>query len=329
MTEKTKIKKIGVFTSGGDSPGMNAAIRAVVRASYHYNIEVVGIYRGFDGLIEGDFIELGARSVSKIIDKGGTILKSARSQEFKTKEGRQKAYEKVKEAGIDALVVIGGDGSFTGASVFCEEFDIPVIGVPGTIDNDIPHTDYTIGYDTASNTVIEAVDKIRDTANSHNRLFFVEVMGRDSGFIALRTGIATGAICIMLPEEEVSIDEIVGILERGQQSKKSSSIVIVGEGDANGGAVEVAKKVTEKYKHYETKVTILGHLQRGGSPSCFDRVLASILGVGAVEGLLNGKSNTMVGLVNDKVVYNPIHKVLDGKSAINDELYRISKILSI
>ncbi|MGY6562695.1 MAG: 6-phosphofructokinase [Luteibaculaceae bacterium] len=329
MKTNTNIKKIGVFTSGGDSPGMNAAIRAVVRTGIHYGIEVAGIYRGFDGLIEGDYIELGARSVSKIIDKGGTILKSARSKEFRTKEGREKAYHKIKEAGIEALVVIGGDGSFTGASIFCEEFDIPVIGVPGTIDNDIPHTDYTIGYDTASNTVIEAVDKIRDTANSHNRLFFVEVMGRDSGFIALRTGIATGAICIMLPEEEMSIDEIVAILERGQQSKKSSSIIIVGEGDANGGAHEVAKKVTEKYTEYDTKVTILGHLQRGGSPSCFDRVLASMMGVGAVEGLLNGKSNTMVGIVNDKITYTPIHRVLDGKSAINEELYRISKILSI
>jgi 6-phosphofructokinase 1 len=324
-----KIKNIGVLTSGGDAPGMNAAIRAVVRSCAYYNIECTGVYRGYDGLIQGDFEALNVRSVNKILGLGGTMLKSARSDEFRTKEGREKAAQNLKDANIDALVTIGGDGTFTGAQIFHKEHGIPVIGIAGTIDNDLHGTDYTIGFDTATNTVIEAVDKIRDTASSHNRLFFVEVMGRDSGFIALRSGMATGAIAIMLPEEEMSIDELVEILEKGEQRKKTSSIVIVAEGDANGGAYQVAKKVNEKYSYYETKVTVLGHIQRGGAPSCLDRVIASRMGVHAVEGLLGGKTDVMAGIINDEDVYTPFSDAISKKSKLNEEQVRMSRILSI
>lgn len=325
----TKIGKIGVFTSGGDSPGMNAAIRAVVRTCVYHDIQCMGVFKGYEGLIEGDYKKLHVRSVARILGRGGTILKSARSMEFMEKEGRQKAFEQVKAHGLDALVAIGGNGTFTGASIFHEEFGVPIIGVPGTIDNDLYGTDKTIGYDTAVNTVIEAVDKIRDTANSHNRLFFVEVMGRDAGFIALSAGIATGAIAVMLPEEEQSIDDLIAILEKGAESNKTSSVVIVAEGDELGGAYEVAQKVNEKYAQYETRVTVLGHIQRGGSPSAVDRVLASRMGIAAVEGLLKGHQDEMIGIVHDKEVYTPLKEVVAKKVKPNAEEMRISKILSI
>lgn len=323
------MKKIGVFTSGGDSPGMNAAIRAVVRTSTYYEIECVGILRGYQGLIEDDIRPLNARSVNHILGRGGTKLKSARSKEFRTAEGRKKAYETVKKHQLDGLICIGGNGSFTGASVFHKEFGVPTIGLPGTIDNDLYGTDYTIGYDTANNTVMEAIDKIRDTATSHNRLFFVEVMGRDSGFIALRSGLATGVIAIMLPEEQISIDELIAVLDRGAKNGKSSSIVIVAEGNGNGGAYNLAQKVTEKYSHYDTRVTILGHIQRGGSPTSFDRGLASRMGVKAVEEILKGETNKMVGIQNDKMVLVPFDEAIFTKKEPNKEIIRVAKILSI
>ncbi len=323
------MKRIGVLTSGGDAPGMNAAIRAVVRASVYNGIVPFGVYRGYQGLIEGDIEEMHARSVSRIISRGGTILKSSRSEEFRTVEGRKKAYGHLKAQGIDALVVIGGNGSFTGAEVFTGEYDIPTIGVPGTIDNDLFGTDYTIGYDTATNVITDCIDKIRDTASSHNRLFFVEVMGRDSGFLALRAGIATGAIAVMLPEENRSISELIEILETGAANKKTSSIVIVAEGESYGGAYEVAKKVQEQYSEYDTKVSILGHLQRGGSPSCFDRVLASQMGVYAVEALLRGDQGQMVASVNGQMKLVPYEVAIKERSELDAELRRMSRILSI
>lgn len=317
------------MTSGGDAPGMNAAIRAVVRSCVYNDLECSGIFRGYDGLIHGDYKNLHVRSVSKILGRGGTILKSARSDEFRTKEGRAKAAEHLRASKIDALIAIGGNGTFTGAHIFFEEHGIPVIGVPGTIDNDLFGTDNTIGYDTATNTVVEAVDKIRDTANSHNRLFFVEVMGRDSGFIALRAGIATGAIAVLLPEDDLSIDELIAVLEKGASSKKTSSVVLVAEGDANGGAYEVAKKVTDKYSGYETRVTVLGHIQRGGVPTCSDRVLASRMGVAAVEGLLAGRADEMIGIVSDKERFTPLEEAITRTVIPNVEELRMSKILSI
>jgi 6-phosphofructokinase 1 len=329
MNKKSQIKKIALMTSGGDAPGMNAAIRAVVRTSVYYEIEVTGIYRGYSGLIENDMIEMNARSVSKIINQGGTILKTSRSAEFMTYEGRKKAYDNLIKNNIDALIVIGGDGSFTGALKLYDEFNFPVMGIPGTIDNDLACTDYTLGYDTATNTVIESIDKIRDTANSHNRLFFIEVMGRDAGFIALRTGLATGAISILLPEQDVSIDDLIEILNKNKATRKTSSIVVVAEGDANGGAYNVAKKVKEKFSYLETKVTVLGHVQRGGSPSAFDRVMASRMGVKAVEGLLEGYDKHMVGFIKDDIHYCELLKAISGTHPINEELLRISKILSI
>jgi len=324
-----EIKRIAVMTSGGDAPGMNAAIRAVVRTSVHYKIEVMGIYRGYAGLIDGDLVEMDARSVSKIINSGGTMLKTSRSKEFRTPEGRKEAHASLVKNNIDAMVAIGGDGTLTGADIFHSEFDFPVIGIPGTIDNDLACTDYTLGYDTASNTVIESIDKIRDTANSHNRLFFIEVMGRDAGFIALRTGVATGAMTILLPEEDISIDELVALLKKNKTSRKTSSIVVVAEGDANGGAYEVARKVKQSFKFLETKVTILGHVQRGGSPSCFDRIIASRMGVAAVEGLKKDYHKHMVGFVNDQINYFRLSDAVLGHHPINQELLRISKILSI
>jgi 6-phosphofructokinase 1 len=329
MASKNNIRKIGVLTSGGDSPGMNAAIRAVVRAAVYHNLEVEGIFQGYDGLIKGDFKRLNVRSVAKILGRGGTILKSARSEEFMSKEGRQQAFEHLKKNGVDALITIGGDGTFMGAHVFFEEFGVPVMGIPGTIDNDLFGTDNTIGFDTATNTVVEAVDKIRDTANSHNRLFFVEVMGRDAGFIALKAGIATGAIAVLLPEEETSIDELVQILERGAESKKTSSIVIVAEGGVNGGAYEVARQVNAKYAQYETRVTVLGHIQRGGVPSAADRVLASRMGVAAVEGLIAGHLDVAVGIVNDREVYTPLLDASTKAVTVNPDELRMLKILSI
>ncbi len=317
------------MTSGGDAPGMNAAIRAVVRSCAYYSLSCVGIYRGYEGLIEDDLIELTARSVHNIVNKGGTILKSARSTEFRTKEGRAKAFENLKEREVDAMVVIGGDGSFTGAVIFNEEFDFPVIGIPGTIDNDIFGTSHTLGYDTALNTAVEAIDKIRDTASSHNRLFFVEVMGRDAGFIALNAGVGAGAEEILIPEEDLGLDRMLESLERSRRAGKSSSIVVVAEGDKSGKNVyELAAYVEENLPQYDVRVSILGHMQRGGSPSCFDRVLASRLGVKAVELLLDGKTNLMVGLKDNKVISTDIKEAVSGGHSINYELLRISDIIT-
>ncbi len=324
-----KIKKIGVLTSGGDSPGMNAAIRAVVRACAYYDVECAGVYRGYQGMIEGDFKPMGPRDVKNIINKGGTILKSARSNEFRTVEGRKLAHDNLVQAGIDALVVIGGDGSFTGAEIFNKEYDFPVIGIPGTIDNDIYGTSHTLGYDTALNTVIDAIDKIRDTANSHNRLFFVEVMGRDAGHIALNAGIGAGAEEILIPEESFGLDRLVESLQKSKESGKSSSIVVVTEGDKIGKNVfELKDYIEENFPEYDVRVSVLGHMQRGGSPSCFDRVLASRLGVKAVETLLEGKSNFMVGLNQDKVTLTPLELAIKGQYEIDMELVKVSDIVS-
>ncbi len=325
----SNIKKIAVFTSGGDAPGMNAAVRAVVRSCIYNNVRVAGIYRGYQGLIEGDIEELTARSVNHILQRGGTVLKSARSKDFRTAEGRAKAHEKLLSNGVDALVAIGGDGTFTGAHFFNREFDFPIIGIPGTIDNDLYGTDYTIGFDTALNTVIDAVDKIRDTAASHNRLFFVEVMGRDAGFIAAHAGLASGALAVLIPEREMTIDQLLERLNEARRQNKSSSIVIVAEGGKSGDATEIAAHVAERMPYYDTKVTILGHIQRGGSPSCFDRNLASRLGVAAVEQLLKGKRDCMVGMVHHKVVLTPFEKAISDKYQLDNEVVRISDILSI
>ncbi len=309
---------------------MNAAIRSVARTCAFYKIECVGVYRGYQGMIEGDFVDLDARSVKGIINKGGTFLKSARSKEFMTKEGREKAYNALTAANIDAVVTIGGDGTFTGALIFNEEFGFPVIGIPGTIDNDIAGTSHTLGYDTALNTVVEVIDKIRDTASSHNRLFFIEVMGRDVGHIALNAGIGAGAEEILIPEEDLGLERLLESLTRSKESGKSSSIVIVAEGDKTGKNVfELKEYVDENLPEYDVRVSVLGHMQRGGSPSCFDRVLASRMGVTAVECLLNGKSNLMVGLLNDKIAVTPLAKAIKGQSKINKELIRVSDIMSV
>ena len=323
------MKRIAVLTSGGDSPGMNAAIRAVVRSAVFHDIDVLGVFKGYQGLVEGDFKKLHVRSVAKILGRGGTILKSARCEEFMSEEGRAKAIENLRNNNVDGLVVIGGNGTFTGALKLYNEYGFPVIGLPGTIDNDLDGTDNTIGFDTATNNVIEAVDKIRDTADSHNRLFFVEVMGRDNGFIALRTGIATGAIAVMTPETEISVDGLVQVLEEGQKNKKSSSIVIVAEGNSSGGAYKLAQEVKKRTDQYDIRITVLGHLQRGGSPSCSDRVLASRLGIEAVEALINGVTNSMVGVVNDSLVHTPFEDAIANKiHTLKDEV-RIARILSI
>lgn len=325
-----KIKKIAVLTSGGDAPGMNAAIRSVVRTCAYYRIDCIGVYRGYQGLIEGDFVPMSARSVSSIINKGGTMLKSARSKEFMTVEGRKKAYDSLIAAEIDGLILIGGDGSFRGGLVFNEEYKFPIIGIPGTIDNDIFGTDYTIGYDTALNTVVEVIDKIRDTASSHNRLFFVEVMGRDAGFIALNAGIGAGAEEILIPEEDLGLDRLLESLKQSKRSGKSSSIVVVAEGDKLGKNVfELRDYIEEHVPEYEVRVSVLGHMQRGGSPSCFDRVLASRLGVKAVELLLDGNSNLMVGIVNTKIESCPFEEALAGHHNINKELIRVADIMSV
>ncbi|MFT7350710.1 MAG: 6-phosphofructokinase 1 [Flavobacterium sp.] len=324
-----KVKKIGVLTSGGDSPGMNAAIRSVVRTCAYHEIECVGIYRGYQGMIEGDFKEMNARSVNNIINKGGTILKSARSKEFMTKEGREKAYQHLIKAGIDSLVIIGGDGSFTGAEIFNSEFNFPVMGIPGTIDNDIFGTSHTLGYDTALNTVVEVIDKIRDTASSHNRLFLVEVMGRDAGHIALNTGIGAGAEEILIPEEDLGLDRLLESLKKSKLSGKSSSIVVIAEGDKIGKNVfELKDYIEENLPEYDVRVSVLGHMQRGGSPSCFDRVLASRLGVKAVESLLEGKSNYMAGILNDKIELTPLEQAIKGHYEIDRELLRVSDIMT-
>ena len=325
-----KINKIGVLTSGGDAPGMNAAVRAVVRTCAYHKVECVGIFQGYQGLIDDSFKVMNARSVNNIINKGGTILKSARCLEFRTPEGRKTAHENLLKSNIDALVVIGGDGSFTGAMFFQKEFSFPVIGIPGTIDNDIYGTRYTLGFDTALNTVVEAIDKIRDTASSHNRLFFVEVMGRDAGHIALNAGIGAGAEEILIPEENMGLDRLLESLKRSEKSGKSSSIVVVAEGDKTGKNVfEIASYIEQNLPYYEVRVSVMGHMQRGGAPSCFDRVLASRMGVHAVESILDGKSNVMVGIIDEEMTLCPLQNAIKGKSKINNKLIRVSDILSI
>lgn len=323
----SKIKKIGVLTSGGDAPGMNAAIRAVVRTSVYEGLEVMGVLNGYQGLIDANFIPLYAHSVSDTIQKGGTILKTARCEEFKTQEGRHKAYNNLKAAGIDGMVVIGGDGSFNGARLFNEEHDIPFVGIPGTIDNDIFGTNYTIGYDTALNTVIEAVDKIRDTASAHNRMFFIEVMGAEAGFIALYSGIASGAEAILIPEIKNDMQNLKTIFEGGR--KKSSSIIIVAEGDEGGGAFTLAESFKKEFKGYDIRVSVLGHLQRGGSPSAIDRVNASRLGYAAVEALIDDQKSVMVGLVNDEITLVPFRKAVKLHKDVDRSMIELSRILSV
>ncbi|MGD2005232.1 MAG: 6-phosphofructokinase [Flavobacteriaceae bacterium] len=327
---KHKLQNLAVLTSGGDAPGMNAAVRAVVRTAAYNKVNCFGVYKGYQGLIDGDLVKMNARSVNNIINKGGTILKSARCLEFRTSEGRKRAFENLKKHNIDGLIVIGGDGTFTGAMVFHKEFKIPVIGIPGTIDNDISGTTSTIGYDTALNTVIEAIDKIRDTAISHNRLFFVEVMGRDAGHIALNAGIGAGAEEILIPEEDMGLDRLLDSLKRSEKSGKQSSIVVIAEGDKTGKNVfEVASYVEKNLPYYEARVSVLGHMQRGGAPSCFDRVLASRMGVHAVESILDGKTNLMVGLHHEEMSLYPLEEAIKGKSKISKDLIRVSDILSI
>jgi len=324
-----RIKKIAVITSGGDSPGMNAAIRAVVRTGIFFNLDVCGICRGYEGMIDGQIEPMLSHSVSNIIQRGGTILKTARSERFMTYEGRLKAYQNLIDNKIDALVAIGGNGTFTGAAIFDKEFNFPIIGLPGTIDNDLYGTDATIGYDTAINTVVEAADKIRDTATSHNRLFFIEVMGRDAGFIALRSGIACGAEFILVPETTTYINNLARLLKHGWRRNKTSGIVIVAEGDEEGGAYEIARKVKEQLPELDTRVTVLGHIQRGGAPSAFDRVLASTLGHEAIKALLDEQYGVMVGLVDKKVVYTPFEKAIKHHKDINHEMLEMSRILAL
>lgn len=326
----SKVKRVGVFTSGGDAPGMNACIRSVVRTAIFNDLEVSGIIQGFEGMIQNNFIEMNSRSVSNIIQLGGTILKTARCAQFKTPEGRQIAYRNLQNAGIDALVGIGGDGTFSGIEILSREFNIPVIAIPGTIDNDLYGSDYTLGYDSACNTVIDAIDKIRDTAASHDRLFFIEVMGRDAGYIALNAGIGGGAEAILLPESEMAIDDLVKALEQASIKKKTSTIVIVAEGDKNGGAYEVAKRVQEKADFYDSKVTILGHLQRGGKPSSFDRVLASRLGYAAINFLLQGETRRVVGIRGNSIQHTDLVDSIRNKSTkVSEDMFNMAKILAI
>jgi len=323
------IKRIGVLTSGGDAPGMNAAIRAVVRACAFHNVEVEGVFQGYAGLIAGDFKRLNERSVARILGRGGTILKSSRCKEFFTVEGRATAIEQMKKHHIDALITIGGNGTFTGAHILSQESGIPVMGIPGSIDNDLFGTDHCIGFDTATNTVVDAVDKIRDTATSHNRIFFVEVMGRNSGFIALKAGIAAGAIAIVLPEDEMTSEELMQILRASEESGKSSSIVIVAEGAKGGTAYDLANKVAAENPDYDTRVSVLGHLQRGGAPSCYDRVISSRMGVAAVEGLLQGRKDVMIGIVNDRETYTSLEEAITRANLPNRDELRIARILAI
>ncbi|MEM9822291.1 MAG: 6-phosphofructokinase [Bacteroidota bacterium] len=322
-------KRLAVLTSGGDAPGMNAAIRAVVRTATYHDLHIYGIRRGYEGMIAGDISRLETRAVGNIMHRGGTILKTARSKAFLTEQGRKQAYESLQAHDIDGLITIGGNGTFTGAKVFSKEFDIPIIGIPGTIDNDLYGTDYTIGFDTAVNTAIEAVDRIRDTADSHNRLFFVEVMGRHAGFIALNTGIASGASGIMIPETKIDAEELVSMLKKGAKRNKLFSLVIVAEGNQNGGASELAEIIKEKFDYYDTKVTIIGHLQRGGAPSGFDRVLASRLGFMAVEGLLAGKKDVMVGMRKSQIVYTRLADAIKKVKAPDPDLVRMAEILAL
>lgn len=327
--KESAVKKIAVFTSGGDAPGMNAALRAVVRTANHYNIDCYGVREGYNGLIHNDFTRMGPRSVKNIITEGGTILKSARSLEFRTEEGRRKAFENCQKHGVDGMVCIGGDGTFKGAKIFYEEFGIRVIGVPGTIDNDIFGTDNTIGYDTALNTAMDAIDKIRDTATSHNRVFFVEVMGRDAGFIALNSGLATGAIGILIPERKDSIEDLFARFERAEKAGKASSIVVVAEGEKLGSIYDIAKATQAGFPDYDIRVAVLGHIQRGGTPSCADRVLASRLGYGAVIGLMEGRTNVMAGMQSNKLIFTPIEEAIQKHNEMDQDLLKISEILAI
>ena len=320
---------IAVLTSGGDAPGMNSSIRAVVRSCAHYNKKCIGIIRGYSGLIENETKVLNTRSVRGIINRGGTFLYSARCEEFKSIEGRKKAYENLKAMGADGLIIIGGDGSFTGALKLKDEFNFPVIGIPGTIDNDLFGTSHTLGYDTALNTVMDAIDKIRDTAISHHRLFLVEVMGADAGYIALNSGLAIGAQEILIPEVNMVFDNLINSLKKSKKSGKTSSIIVVAEGDKTGKNVfDMASKIEENFPKYETRVSVLGHIQRGGSPTCFDRVLGTQLGVKAVEALIEGKNGLMVGIDNGKIIYTHMNKALKGKTKINKELLRMSQIMN-
>ncbi len=324
------MKRIAVFTSGGDAPGMNACIRAVVRGAVYYGIEVFGIRKGYSGMIAGDMYEMSSNSVSNIVQRGGTILKSARSKEFMTPEGRQKAFQALQDQGIEGLVAIGGNGTFTGAMILEREFGIPIVGAPGTIDNDLYGTDYTIGFDTAVNTALDAIDRIRDTASSHDRVFFIEVMGRDSGYIAIQSGIAGGAEVVMVPEVLTPISTVVETLRQGWERSKSSSIVVVSEGEEEGNATEIANKIKDMIKvDVDIRVTTLGHIQRGGTPSARDRILASRLGLGALEGLMAGQKNVMAGIINDDLVYTPFEDTIRLPKPINEDMLRMVKILSI
>jgi 6-phosphofructokinase 1 len=323
------IKRIAVFTSGGDAPGMNAAIRAVVRAATYHNLHVYGIQRGYDGMIHGQIARLETSDVGNIIHRGGTILKTARSKEFMTVEGRRLAYESLIANDIDGCIAIGGNGTFTGAKIFSEEHDIPMIGIPGTIDNDLYGTDFTIGFDTAINTAMEAADKIRDTADSHNRLFFVEVMGRHAGYIALHSAIGCGASGMIIPEVNFTIESLVKTLKQGAKRKKPFGLIIVAEGNPLGGATEIAKKVQDKFDYYDTKVAIIGHLQRGGSPTCSDRVLATRLGHGSVEALLTGQNNVMIGLINNKIVYTTFEDAITKGKPIDESVIKMANILAL
>ena len=325
------IKTIGVLTSGGDAPGMNAAIRAVTRSARFHDINVVGIMRGYLGLIEKEFVKFTSSSVSNTIQRGGTILKTARCGAFMTAEGRRKAYDNMVEAGIDALVVIGGNGSLTGAQLFAKEYDLPIIGLPGTIDNDLYGTDSTIGYDSALNTIVQCVDKIRDTANSHDRIFFIEVMGRDAGFLAQNSAIASGAEAAIIPEGDTDVDQLAAFIERGKRKSKNSAIVLVSEAQKNGvgGAMYYAERIRNEYPQFDARVTILGHLQRGGMPSAYDRILASRMGYAAIEALMEGQRNVMIGIKNDEIVYVPISRAVKNNKPIDAELISVLNVLSM
>jgi 6-phosphofructokinase 1 len=326
---KYEIKCIGVLTSGGDAPGMNAAVRSVTRAAIFNGIRVKAIYRGYKGLITNEIEEFQTQNVSNIIQQGGTILKSARCAEFRTPEGRKLAYENMKDAEIDALVVIGGDGTFTGARIFAQEYNVPIVGLPGTIDNDLYGTDSTIGYDTALNTIIEAVDKIRDTATSHERLFFIEVMGRDAGFLALNSALASGAEAAIIPERETQEDQLEELIKNGFRKSKNSSIVIVAESEITGGATALAEIMHKEHPEYDVRVTILGHIQRGGSPTAHDRIIASRMGVAAIDALLDEQRSIMIGIVNDEIVHVPFTKAIKDDKPVNETLLGVLSILSI
>ena len=324
-----QIKTIGVLTSGGDAPGMNAAVRAVVRAGLHKGFRMIGIQRGYNGLLDGECFEMNLRSVSNIISAGGTILYTARCLEFKTKEGQDKGAAKCRELGIDALVVIGGDGSLSGANIFAQEHDIPIVGLPGTIDNDLGGTDATIGYDTALNTIMEAVDKLRDTASSHERLFFVEVMGHTAGYLALNGAIATGSEAAIIPEMDTEVDQLAELISQGFRKSKNSAIVIVAENPRTGGAMGLAERVKKEFPQYDARVTILGHIQRGGSPSAQDRILASRMGAMAIQAIMEGQRNVMIGIQNNELVYVPFSRAVRHNKSINRDYVNLVKILSM